>query len=280
MIPVCRHCSICLLYTAHVNLSIFAGDMQDPYTASWDPIFWLHHSNIERFQYAWIAKHVAEHGKPIDELMSKARNKYDWSVDPPKVIGRIAAESMIDYRLYPFPSRAILEAKGYDAMPWKVQAEPPANDKISNVREWFSNDNLGYVYDDAGMKLFGRQKTILKRMSAFIDSEWNEPHLPTRVVSKVITLANIPSRGPGLFRASIIIHGRHITLPDKTIFSFKSDVKCANCETRHMSLAWHLDLTPDEAINHADATLLTAQFLPNNGVVAATNVEGVVIEWE
>lgn len=49
----------------HVDMGGFGGWMSDPNTAALDPIFWLHHANIDRLWEVWLRR-VSQHQNPTD----------------------------------------------------------------------------------------------------------------------------------------------------------------------------------------------------------------------
>jgi len=76
-----------------------AGLMSDPNTAAQDPIFWLHHANIDRLVGRWLGQ--APHSAPTDAAwMDKAWPFYDEGGQRMEMTGRqiMSAAASLNYR--------------------------------------------------------------------------------------------------------------------------------------------------------------------------------------
>ena len=87
------------------------GSMGSPPSASWDPIFWMHHCNVERHQWLWINAHP----------------------DPAKMPTSIASTP-----LWPFLPRSHFATQ----RSW----EHNGNLGATTMREWWDNAKLAYTY--------------------------------------------------------------------------------------------------------------------------------------
>lgn len=207
------------------------GDMSDPRTASWDPIFYLHHSNVERMQFAWIKNH------PTPAPTMGTSGKFSNSAP-----------------LYPFPSRNTFATQGGKALPWLRPADP--ND-ISTVGEWLANANLGYTYsdDDTDPSAFGPRASSRRLFAMAVPNSSRQA-----AVKKVFKIRNVSARGTGAIKTKLRIGTTTFDLQDKYIFAFKKEFFCVNCETVDLTLAWNVYLTPEQAANIGKTKLVSFKF--------------------
>eukprot|EP01034_Spumella_vulgaris_P025852 gene25852-32349_t len=212
------------------------GDMEDASSSSWDPIFWFHHSNIERQQCAWFDRH---------EVPTTLKRSDD------------AHEDMINYFLFPFPPKAVLEsAHAYEHLPHRQTPEFNKTAPVASAREWLvKNEHLTYEYDD--LKNVGYPLAASARVFAFVGD------LP-RVVERVVTLKNIPVRGSGIVKVTIRVGEHVIALDDTALFGFSAEIPCVNCIANPLNLKYEVKLTELEAhVTHPELSLVSAVFYQN-----------------
>lgn len=53
--------------TCHITVGGIGGSMSNIHTAAFDPIFWLHHCNIDRYFYLWMQKVTHNFSRPLTD---------------------------------------------------------------------------------------------------------------------------------------------------------------------------------------------------------------------
>jgi tyrosinase len=106
----------------HGDVGGRGGLMSDPRTAALDPIFWLHHANIDRLWEVWLARDTAHNKNPTESA---------W-VSGPTVTRSFALFG------------------------------PDGNDRPSNPSDVLSTTALGYVYDDISDPLGGATRLSMR----------------------------------------------------------------------------------------------------------------------
>lgn len=134
------------------------GLMTMPDTAALDPIFWLHHANIDRLWNAWLKQHAAPHTQP-DEFQNP--EEADW-LDGPR--DRVFAMPKPDGTIATYTPRDVIDTRAAA---------------------------LNYIYDTDHVEAFGEDRLALRfeRLGAGADlaKQWSgalkmAPPKPTELV--------------------------------------------------------------------------------------------------
>eukprot|EP01040_Poterioochromonas_malhamensis_P010110 gene10110-10990_t len=210
------------LETPHNQLhNAVGGDMGNVGASAFDPIFWLHHSNVERMHCAWIRKH----GIPT-EVVGFHRGKPD--------------HNYIDAPLFPYPPRRELS---YHTLPWKV--DNTYRTSWSTVKEWLKEtadfegggDVLDYKYDNLTKVCIpsARLPTILTL------EEKSQTSQTSALERMFIYLDNVQASGSGTLYVEVTItSGTRETvayLDSKPVFSNRKSA-WANCAANIVTYTW------------------------------------------
>eukprot|EP01040_Poterioochromonas_malhamensis_P010112 gene10112-10992_t len=200
------------------------GDMADVSVAAFDPIFWLHHSNVERMHSAWIRKHgIPEH-----------------------VIGyhkKIPNHDYIDAPLYPFPPMKSLR---YDTLPWKVNNTDRTT--WSTPREWLKEtanyypnkkgEVLDYMYDN--LEDICVPNTSLPTILTL--EEKTEASRTSALEKMFIYLDDVQASGSGTLYVEVTITAGdqpsiEAFLDPRPVFA-REQTECPNCAANSVSYSW------------------------------------------
>lgn len=226
------------------------GDMTDVPYSSFDPIFWLHHANVERMHYAWIHKHhVPKHiyDNNVNEGTDSADNDQDDHDDHSEQDDGDKKDEKLDlinFNLWPFPSKDTLS---YGTMPWKPRTHAITP---STPTQWLNNDTLSYTYEN------------VTSVGHFYPVK-----VAAGTTTKTVQISNIHVRGSGFLRAVVRIGGKEFRLARRAIFAAPSTAPCPNCDARRMAMAWEVNLTQKVAKSNPSLELVSVtlgdQEIPN-----------------
>eukprot|EP01040_Poterioochromonas_malhamensis_P010111 gene10111-10991_t len=226
---VSDYSKVCTANNNHYNFesphnqlhNMVGGDMSDVSVAAFDPIFWLHHSNVERMHCAWIRKH----GIPTD------------------VTGFFRGESnhsFLHAPLYPFPPKAEF---GYNALPWKV--DNTKRTAWSTVDQWLKEiadyggggDLLDYYYDNLTDVCV--PNASLPTLLTLEETSYTSTK--TSALERMfIYLDDVQVSGSGTLYVEVTITagGRETkALLEKPVFSNQKS-SCPNCAANTVSYSW------------------------------------------
>jgi hypothetical protein len=190
------------------------GDLTDVPYSSFDPLFWLHHSNVERMHYSWLAWHDVP-----TEL------KY-WVKDADGKTDKDRVRNITDLPLWPFPEKGNLS---YDNLPWK-RGGPTL--RPSMAADWWDNASVDYHYEDA----------------THVGAPMPTPKFNAKTHAKVhVVLHNMYVRGSGLLSPKIKIGTHEVTLPPRAIFFAPESALCPACDQRRLTLGWDI-IVPKSAL--------------------------------
>jgi hypothetical protein len=202
------------------------GDMSNVEFSCFDPIFWLHHSNIERMHFAWLAKN------PV----------------PTSLVDNHGNE-LINLELFPFPVKEKLAytVDYYKNLPWKTDNRTGPHGEgppVSRVREWLDNETLPYSYDNVSHVCEAGKDYA--PVTFFSSSEKTHHHVTSarKRIRKLIHLPSAPVRGTGLLSIMAKVGDTEIPLRPRPIFSVKGEIRCAACEANPLNLVWEVFLSP------------------------------------
>lgn len=201
--------------------------MTDVPMSSFDPIFWLHHSNVERLHYCWLSRHavptVLKYWKPKDPKSKEPVSAEDWI-------------PMTDIPLWPFPDRAQLS---YENLPWHA-GKGGKSMQPTCAAQWWDNTTLDYHYEntsDVGVKA-----PPVKFNS--------KTHAKVHVV-----LSNMYVRGSGLLRPIIKIGTHEVQLHPRAMFFAPSTAPCPACDQRRLTLGWDVVVPKSALVKKAVAAV-------------------------
>ncbi len=230
------------------------GDMQNVATSSWDPIFWLHHSNVERLHTAWLERNRTV---KIDTLMA--------NITPQE--SAVPGLDMMNFTLFPFAGKDVLQSKNaYYTLPWK---QVPTT--FGHPREWLTNEGIVFGYDDYENIGGSGQQGHLNRLAAEASAIFPHP------LVKTVILKNLPVRGAGVFKASIRVNDQVIQLDDKHLFTRPAELPCANCAAVKLTLVYSVTLNMRELPAGSTLSLESAVFYENRR--APVQVDAEVSWW-
>jgi hypothetical protein len=185
------------------------GDMTDVPFSSFDPIFWLHHSNVERMHYAWLATH------PVPDQL-----KY-WPSNGKQAPNPEDYRDITNLPLWPFPPKAKLS---YENLPWmKGKGGSISTSQASTMPEWVNNSEIDYHYDNATVVGVEKPPRIIDAATE------TEVH---------VVLSNISVRGSGILKAVVNIGGHETSLAPRAMFFAPSNTPCVACDHRRLTLGW------------------------------------------
>lgn len=143
----------------------FGGVMSDPRTAGLDPIFWLHHANIDRLWDSWVKDASGTHLNPTDP---------DWLDGPTGVGERRFVLPLPDGETYEYTASMVLDvtALGYEYDDLSPTGEPapvpePAVDRRARLGLAARAEGVAAVADDAqNVELVGSNDESVPLMGA------------------------------------------------------------------------------------------------------------------
>lgn len=221
------------------------GDMAQVVFASFDPIFYLHHSNVERLHYAWVERYREVNGVyPTDhDNLVQACNDTLPGADSDASVGASFTEPdgyKGDIRMEPFPR---IGNTSYESLPWKVR-----NTDVSTFKEWVDNSQMTYTYDDWYL-VCGKDVRVPR-----------PPPASSPYDNKVLTVAISKLHGGGRLTVTVKAKGQKFTLSPVDVFSAhtvgeEDDTHCPACNAGHRNIySWLLpdalrDITVDKIEN-------------------------------
>jgi len=187
-------------------------DMGDPEYAAWDPIFWLHHCNIERLHFQWIEAHPTHLPKVLEF-------RGDSHVDNPRPAQNIG----LDSELPPFSTRKDIED---GKMFWDLDL--PGTVQLSTIGDWIENKKLLYIYEVPKAHVESHNMMRIAARSMIQNS------------SHIVSLQGLEVQGSGFLELEYQNQAGKKVLLSKYLFQAPREI-CVMCESRVvLTLAWRI----------------------------------------
>ncbi len=247
------------------------GDMNTLYS-TYDPIFWVHHSNIERFLFIWLQNYYQEHNSTYPDVLVNKANSDEKDPD---------SQNLMTLNLFPFPE---LKNFKYDTLPWRVDPNTFPSFTPDMVGTWISNDALPYTYDVTeedppapttsitAVAVGGPCRLKASIVQTIQNVRQALKSLRVKGVMYRIRVSGADLRGTGTFDVIVNINGRDIVLEERNFILASRDQICLMCDNRSMTVAWDINveklgiasiLGNEPSISLVSATYTTARGVEN-----------------
>lgn len=220
------------------------GDMNTLFS-TYDPIFWVHHANVERQHYIWLLQYYTEHDQQYPDDLVNAANKQDPT-----------SHNLMSMNLFPFPS---LDRFTYENLPWVVKSDTFPTFQAGTVKSWIPLDDLPYTYDEIDMQS-EVQLPLVAAVTTAIRRKFAARLFPamTKIIQRVrkaalvlrkkgyiyrIQLFGANLRGVGGLQVTVKIDDeKEIHLTEKHFLFVSAQKVCLVCDRRNLVVTWEVDM--------------------------------------